>query len=110
MNIINFEDFTKLDIRIGTIVSAEKVSGADRLLRLIVDLNEDEDRQIVSGIAEYFPDPEVLVGRQVPVLLNLEPRTIRGVESKGMILYVVGEESLTTLSPAETVENGTPIK
>ncbi|VAW11712.1 Methionyl-tRNA synthetase [hydrothermal vent metagenome] len=107
---INFEDFTKLDIRIGTIASVEKVEGADRLLRLMVDLGEEEERQIVSGIAEHFPEPEVLVGRQVPVLLNLEPRTIRGVESRGMILYVVGEEMLTTLSPGEKVENGTPVK
>lgn len=107
---INFEDFTKLDIRIGTIVSADKVPGSDRLLRLMVDLNEEENRQIVSGIAEHFPEPEIMVGRQVPVLLNLEPRTIRGVESRGMILYVVGEESLTTLSPTGKVKNGTPVK
>ncbi|HEC30567.1 MAG TPA: hypothetical protein ENI66_00955, partial [Candidatus Yonathbacteria bacterium] len=57
---INFEDFTKLDIRIGTIVLAEKVPEADRLLRLMVDVDEEEDRQIVSGIAEHFPEPEVL--------------------------------------------------
>ena len=107
---INFEDFTKLDIRIGTITSAEKVQEADRLLCLIVNLGEEAERQIVSGIAEYFPEPEVLVGRQVPVLMNLESRMIRGVESQGMILYTVGEESLTTLSPAEKVENGTPVK
>lgn len=107
---INFEDFAKLDIRIGTITSAEKVEGADRLLKLSVDVGEESERQIVSGIAEHFPEPQVLVGRQVPVLLNLEPRKIRGVESQGMILYVVGEDMLTTLSPGEKVENGTPVK
>jgi len=107
---IEFEDFTKLDIRIGTITTVEKVPEADRLLRLMVDLGEEKERQIVSGIAEHFPEPEVLVGRQVPVLLNLEPRTIRGVESQGMILYVVGEDILTTLSPGEKVESGTPVK
>lgn len=107
---INFEDFTKLDIRIGTIISAEKVPEADRLLRLMVGLGEEEKRQIVSGIAEHFPEPEILVGKQVPVLLNLEPRTIRGVESQGMILYVVGDELLTTLSPRDSVPNGTSVK
>ncbi len=107
---INFEDFTKLDIRIGTITSAEKVPEADRLLKLMVDLGEEAERQIVSGIAEHFPEPEVLVGKQVPVLMNLEPRTIRGVESQGMILYVVGEDTLTTLSPEEKVESGTLVK
>lgn len=107
---INFEDFTKLDIHIGTVISAEKVEGADRLLRLMVDLGEETERQIVSGIAEHFPEPEVLIGRQVPVLLNLEPRTIRGVESQGMILYVVGDEKLATLEPSEKMPNGTPVK
>ena len=107
---INFEDFTKLDIRIGTITSAEKMEGADRLLKLTVDVGEESERQIVSGIAEHFPEPEALFGRQVPVLLNLEPRKIRGVESQGMILYVVGEDMLTTLSPGEKVENGIPVK
>ncbi len=107
---INFEDFTKLDIRIGTIVSAEKVLDADRLLKLMVDTGEEKERQIVSGIAEHFPEPEVLIGRQVPVLLNLEPRTIRGVESQGMILYVVGDDKLTTLEPSEKMPSGTPVK
>ncbi len=107
---VNFEDFTKLDIQIGTITSAKKVVKADRLLCLMVDLGEENERQIVSGIAEYFTEPEVLVGKQVPVLINLEPRMIRGVGSQGMILYVVGSEFLTTLSPEEKVKNGTPVK
>jgi len=76
----------------------------------MVDLGEETERQIVSGIAEHFPEPEVLIGRQVPVLLNLEPRTIRGVESQGMILYVVGDDRLTTLEPSEKTSNGTPVK
>ncbi len=107
---INFKDFTKLDIRIGTIVSAEKVPDADRLLRMMVDLGEETQRQIVSGIAEHFVEPKSLIGRQVPVLLNLETRTIRGVESQGMILYAVGENNLTTLEPSEKILNGTPVK
>lgn len=74
---INFEDFTKLDIRIGTIISVEKVPEADRLLKLMVNLGEDTERQIVSGISEYFSEIELLIGRQVPVLINLESRMIR---------------------------------
>lgn len=107
---IEFEDFTKLDIRIGTITSAEKVPEADRLLKFTVDVGEESERQIVSGIAEHFPEPEVIIGRQVPVLINLEPRKIRGVESQGMILYAVGEDLLTTMTPSEEVPNGTPLK
>ncbi len=96
---INFEDFAKLDIRIGVITSAKKVEGADKLFQLTVDLGEEKERQIVSGVAEYFSNPKDLVGRQVPVLTNLEPRTIRGVESQGMILYVSGRDGLYTLEP-----------
>ncbi len=108
---INFEDFTKLDIRIGTILSAKKVEDADRLLQFSVDLGEEKERQIVSGIAEHFPDTEVLVGRQVPVLINLEPRTIKGIESQGMILYIVGDDFLQTLGPVGgNVEPGTSVK
>ena len=118
---INFEDFTKLDIRIGTITSAKKVEGADKLLQFTVDTGEEKERQIVSGVAEHFPNIKVLVGKQVPVLINLEPRTIRGVESQGMILYISGENDLTTLEPGNKKKNlfgnskynvapGTPVK
>ena len=107
---IDFDDFAKLDIRIGTITSVEKIPEADRLLVLTVDIGEEHVRKIVSGVAEYFPEPEVLVGRQVPVLINLKPRKIRGVESEGMILYVVGDDVLTTLEPSDNVEDGTPVK
>jgi len=94
---ISFDDVKKLDIRIGTIKTAEKVEGADRLL-------------IVSGIAEHYSDAEELVGKQVPVVMNLEPRTIRGVESQGMILYAVGEDFLTTVEPGKEVPAGTPVQ
>lgn len=94
---ISFEDFSKLDIRIGKILSAEVVPDADKLLVLSIDVGEDAPRTIVSGIREYYPEPEVLIGKKVPVLLNLAPRMIRGVESQGMVLYAVGENALTTL-------------
>lgn len=94
---ITFDEFKKAEIKIGTILSAEKVPEADRLLKLMININEENPRQILSGIAEYYPDPTVLVGKQVPVLANLPPRTIRGIESQGMVLYAVG------LKPAEQV-------
>jgi len=108
---INFDDFTKLDIRIGTITEVEKVENADKLLKFMVDVGEEQERQILSGIAEHFTEPEVLMGRQVPVLVNLVPRTIRGHESQGMILYVVEDDMTVTLEPSEkNIPPGTSVK
>ena len=107
---ITFDEFKKAEIKIGTILSAEKVPEADRLLRLMINIGEEAPRQILSGIAEYYKDPLVLVGKQVPVLVNLPARMIRGLESQGMVLYVVGEGFLTTLSPACEVSPGTPVQ
>lgn len=106
---INLEDLKKLEIRIGRIISAEKVDGADKLLRLLVDLG-GEERQIVSGIALSYPDPNVLVGRQVPILANLEPRTIRGLESRGMLLAVSHGEGVALLHPDQDVLPGSEVR
>jgi methionyl-tRNA synthetase len=81
---IVFDDFAKIDLKVGTIVSAEKVEKADKLLKLQVDLGF-ETRTIVSGIALHFK-PEEIVGKQVTVVVNLAPRKMRGIESQGMIL------------------------
>ena len=81
---INFDDFSKMDIRIGTILDAEKVAKTTKLMKLTVDTGIDK-RTIVSGIAEHFTQEE-LPGKQVSVLVNLEPRKIKGIESQGMIL------------------------
>ena len=86
---ISFDDFQKMDIRVSTILAAEKVAKTKKLLKLTVDTGIDK-REIVSGIAEHFA-PEELVGRQVLVLVNLEPRTLKGIESRGMIL--MGEDA-----------------
>ncbi len=110
MENIQFEDFTKIDIRIGEIKSAEKVEGADRLLIFSVDLGEENERQIISGVAEHFLNPEDLIGRQVPVVINLEPRKIMGLESQGMILYISDDDGLTTLEPKREVKLGSQIK
>lgn len=106
---ITFDDFKKVEIRIGRIVSAEKIPEGDKLLKLSVDFGT-ETRQIMSGIAEFFPDPSVLVGRQAPFVVNLETRTLRGYESQGMILATDGEQGIILLHPAAEVPNGSLVK
>ena len=102
---IEFEDFTKLDIRVGTILEAEKVAKTKKLLKLKVDVGADI-RTIVSGIAESF-SPEEIIGLQVSVLVNLAPRKIRGEESQGMILMAdTPEGKLTFVAPSKEVKNG----
>ncbi|ARV07126.1 methionine--tRNA ligase [Polaribacter sp. SA4-10] len=102
---IEFDDFTKLDIRIGTILEAEKVAKTKKLLKLKVDVGIDV-RTIVSGIAESF-SPEDIIGQQVSVLVNLAPRKIRGVESQGMILMTdTPDGKLAFVAPTKEVKNG----
>lgn len=107
---INYDDFAKLEIKIGTITAVEVVEGADKLLKLTVDIGEDGSRQIISGIREFFPDIEMLIGKQCPFLTNLEPRTIRGLESQGMILAVGSDGVFTLLHPNNEVPPGSPIQ
>ncbi|MBI5700249.1 methionine--tRNA ligase subunit beta [Candidatus Saganbacteria bacterium] len=87
---ISFADFQKLDIRIGEIKTAEDIPGADKLYRLTVDLGF-ETRELVAGVKAYYPKEE-LIGKKVLVLANLEPRVIKGVESRGMILCAHNED------------------
>jgi len=105
---INFEDFNKLDIRIGTILEAGKVEGADKLLKLVVDLGE-EKRIIIAGIAQDY-NPEELEGKQIPILTNLEPKKLRGIESQGMILAVDIDNKAILLHPDKQVPNGSKIR
>ena len=106
---ITFDDFSKLDMRVGTIVEAEKMPKAKKLLVLKVDTGLDT-RTIVSGIAESFT-PEELVGKKVTVLVNLAPRALRGVESEGMILMTENADGkLVFVNPDEdNVGNGLTI-
>lgn len=105
---IQFDDFMKIDMRVGTILEAEKVEKADKLLKLKVDTGIDV-RTIVSGIAESFT-PEEILGKQVTVLVNLAPRKIRGIESQGMLLLTDKEDGkLTFLVPEEKTQNGVNI-
>ena len=107
---ITYDDFAKLDIALGTIVAVEIVEGADKLLKLTVEVGEEKPRQIISGIRMYFEDIQVLVGKQCPFLLNLQPRIIRGFESQGMILAGSDEETLALLFPNNTLKPGSRIK
>ena len=108
---ISIEDFKKVDIKVGQILSAEKIPDTDKLLKLSVDLGEATPRQIVSGISLYFPDCSVLVGRKCMFVANLEPRTIRGFESQGMILAVSTEDNkFSLLTPNDDIPVGTSAK
>jgi len=107
---ITYEDFAKLQIKIGTIVAVEVVPEADKLLKLTVELGEEVPRQIVSGIREYVSEPQELIGRQAPFLVNLAPRTIRGLVSDGMILAVGDESSFAFLQPHIEVSAGSPVR
>ena len=105
---ITFDDFTKLDLRVGTVLECEKVPKADKLLKLTVDTGLDT-RTVVSGIAEHFA-PEDVVGRQVTLLVNLAPRALRGIESHGMILMASTDDGvLRFVTPEEGVAPGNVI-
>jgi len=106
---ISIDEFKKLEIRIGHIVAVEKVPDTDKLLKLTVNFGEEIPRTVVSGIALYFEDMQVLVGKKCAFAYNLEPRTIRGLESQGMILAVNGENDTGNFfSLLETSQNVTP--
>ncbi len=105
---ISFDDFKKLEIRIGRILSAEKVKETDKLLKLEIDLGT-EKRQLVAGIAEFY-EPSQLVGRELPVLVNLEPRRIRDIESKGMILAIDVNDRPVLLNPDTEVPPGSIVR
>ncbi len=121
---IKFKDFQKLDIRVGTVIEAERVEGSEKLLRLVVDLGH-EKRQLISGIAKWY-SPEDIINKQFTMIINLEPRTIMGLGSQGMLLAVdpvnfdLADENTDTeievenlkpifLVPDEKVPNGSKV-
>jgi len=121
---ISFEDFKKFDLRIGKIVKAEPIADSEKLLRLEVDLGGDpstgsasspqagsgrETRQLVAGIAKSHA-PDSLIGREIVVLANLEPRVIRGVESRGMLLAASCEDEPVLLAPEREVPPGSVVR
>ena len=105
---IAFDDFMKMDMRVGEILEAEKVEKSNKLLKFKVDTGIDQ-RTIVSGVAKHFT-PEEMVGKKVTVLVNLAPRKIMGIESQGMLLFAENEDgSLKAVAPAGDAENGAGI-
>jgi methionine--tRNA ligase beta chain len=109
MEQITFDDFQKLDLRVGKIVAAESVEGSEKLLRLEVDLGE-EKRQVVAGIAKVHQNPAELVGKNFIVLANLEPRKLMGLESQGMILCADSDDGPVCLTTLKDVSPGTKIR
>ncbi len=107
---INYDDFAKVEIKVGEILSAEKIPDTDKLLKLMVDFGEEAPRQIVSGIFAYFPDLQILVGKKAMFVTNLEPRTIRGHESNGMLFAVSSENAFSLLEPIGDIPVGTRAK
>lgn len=106
---ISFDDFVKMDIRTGTILTAEKVAKTKKLLKLTIDTGIDQ-RTVVSGIAEHY-EPEAIIGKQVSILVNLEPREIKGIMSQGMILMAENAEGkLSFATPADAMPNGSVIR
>lgn len=105
---INIEEFKKIELKLGKILNVEKVPDTDKLLKLTVDLGEENPRTIVSGIAEYFPEENTLINKKVMFVANLEPRVIKGIESQGMILALSSEEGgFSLLIPESDLPSGT---
>ena len=101
---ITFDDFKKVEIRVGKVLSCEKLENADKLLKLQVDFG-DFKRQIISGIAHWYTTQE-LIGKLLPFIVNLEPRNFRGEESQGMLMAVEDEEKPVFLEPSKEVKIG----
>ena len=106
---ISIDDFAKVEMRVGKILSAEPIAGSDKLLKLSVDFKEGTPRQILSGIAKYFPDTQTLVGKKVAFVTNLEPRKMMGLESNGMILAVHSGEQFALTEFPDNIEEGTKL-
>ena len=107
-NLISIEDFKKIDLRVAKILAAERVENSDKLLKLQIDLGY-EQRQILAGIAQFY-EPEKLIGREIIVLTNLQPRVIRGLESQGMLLAATDTDGvIAILRPDKEITPGSTI-
>lgn len=105
---ISIDEFAKIEVKVGTVRTAERVPDSNKLLRLTVDFGEAAGpRQIVSGIAKYVPEPESLIHRQLAFVTNLEPRVLAGLESNGMLFAVGDGETFAFLTPDRPIPPGT---
>lgn len=94
---IKYDDWKKVEIKIGQILSVEKIDKSEKLLKLLVDFKEEKPRQIISGIAKFFPDINILLNKKCAFVTNLEPKPLMGLESNGMILAVSNEQDSFSL-------------
>ena len=107
---ISYSEFQNVDLRVGRVLSAERVEGSEKLLKLIVDIGpEVGERQIIAGIGKVY-DPDVMVGREIIVVINLEPRSLMGLESQGMLLAADDESGPILLKPDKDALPGAKIK
>jgi methionyl-tRNA synthetase len=108
MSQISIDQFKEVDLRVGTILTCERVPGSEKLLRLHVDVGE-EKRQILAGIGKSY-EPEALINRQIVIVANLAPRSLMGLESQGMVLAAGDEEGIALLSPDKLMAPGSQIR
>ena len=106
---ISFEEFKKLDIRIGKIISAERVPDTDKLVKLVLDIG-GEERSVIAGIAEAYPDTEKLIDKEIPILANLEPKKLRGEMSEGMILAADDNGTPVLIHPDKEIPPGSVVR
>lgn len=106
---ITFNDFKKIELKVGTIIVAENIEAANKLLRLKINTGEDENRQIIAGISKQY-EPEELIDRQVVVVCNLEPKELMGEMSEGMLLAASDEETISLLSPDQKIKPGSIVR
>lgn len=106
---IKFEDFAKLELKVGTVLECEDIEGSEKLFKLMVDLGEDQPRQILAGVKQWYK-PKQLVGKQVVVIANLEPRMMMGLESQGMMLAADSKDGPVFLTIPKKVPPGTKIR
>ncbi len=106
---INFDDFVKVELRVGTVLEAGEMEGSEKLIKLKIDLGEDEPRQILAGVKQWYK-PKDFVGKQVVVVANLEPRVMMGLESQGMMLAADSEDGPVFLTVSSKVPPGTKIR
>jgi len=107
--VVSFEEFSKMDLRVGKITKAEPVAGSKNLIKLFIDVGGGETRQAVAGIAQYY-SPKELEGKQVAVIANLQPKRLFGIESNVMILAAEDEATVSMLQPDRAVKVGSKIR
>lgn len=108
MDLITYEDFKKLDLRVAKILEAERVENSEKLIKLQIDLGE-EKRQIVAGIGKFY-NPEDLINKQIVVVCNLEPKALVGLESNGMLLAASNEDQISLLIPDTEISPGSIVR